>query len=150
MTDTTTTDPVPVPWPVRAAGMLAIAESALVLVYSVFLIIRDVLGYRDPSAVFAEQAAGRADFLGVGTALCLILMFGGVAAAGVNYMRGGRFGRGPVFMLQILLLPVSWYIIQSGHWPVAVVVAAVALTGLYLLIHPAAVSRAQSTYAFKQ
>ena len=146
VTDTTTTDSVP--WTVRAAGMLAIAESALVLVYSVFLIVRDVLGYRDPSAVFAEQASARADFLGVGTAVCLMAMFGGVAAAGFNYMRGGRWGRGPVFMLQVLLLPVSWYIIESGQWPYAVPVAVTALAGLYLLIHPLSVGRAQSTYRF--
>ncbi|MFJ2649802.1 hypothetical protein ACIO1C_24155 [Streptomyces sp. NPDC087420] len=48
------------------------------------------------------------------------------------------WSRGPALIIQIMALPVAWTLLQaSGIWiPAGIALAAVAVTGLVLLLHP--------------
>ncbi|MFC5938238.1 hypothetical protein ACFPVT_02300 [Corynebacterium choanae] len=135
-----------VPAPVRIAGQIAVGESLVVMIYALVLIVRDVLGYRDPAAVFASGYESRAAWLGIGTAICLLIMFGAVAWAGWAYWHGKRIGRGLVFFANILFLPVAYYIAQAGAWIPAIIVGLIAVITIGLLVHPAAVGWMQAQY----
>ena len=78
--------------------MLGISESLAGIAYAVFLVVYNAFFSHDVGAVFSEQ--GRGPLLGYGTAVFFFVIFGVVAFAGVNMLRGKRWGRGPVIMLQ--------------------------------------------------
>lgn len=83
---------------------------------------------------------------GYGTALWFIVIFGGVGVAGWGLTRGKRWGRAPVAMLNMLLLPVAWYMYSSSRPELAIPTVIIALIGLVLLFNPAAVNWAASKY----
>ena len=123
-------EPQTPPADIRRAGVLGICESLVGLAYAVFLIFREITGQHDYGTVSADGSENT--FVGYGTAAFFVAVFGTVAAAGFALRRGRRWGRGPVVILQMLLLPVSWYIASAGLIIPAVIVAACSLFGLYL------------------
>ena len=132
------------PEPVRWAGMLGIGESLAGIAYAVFLVVYNAFFSHDVGAVFSEQ--GRGPLLGYGTAFFFFVIFGVVAFAGVNMLRGKRWGRGPVIMLQMLLLPIAYYIFSAGQWLWAIPVGVIALVGLGLSFHRRSLAWAAQTY----
>ncbi|MEZ2121479.1 MULTISPECIES: hypothetical protein [unclassified Corynebacterium] len=118
------------PVDIRRAGVLGIGESLVGLAYAVFLIFREITGQHDYGTVSTDGSENI--FVGYGTAAFFIVVFGTVAAAGFALRRGRRWGRGPVVILQMLLLPISWYIFSAGLILPALVVSVCALLGLYL------------------
>lgn len=105
------------------------AEGALGLAAAVVLALRGLAG-SDQSQVN-----------GFGTAAWFLLVGAGVAAAGVALVRGRVWGRGIAVFVQLLLLPVAWYLAVGSHqWGYGIPVAVVALTVLALLFSPAAVA----------
>ncbi len=132
------------PEPVRWAGVLGIGESLAGIAYAVFLVVYNAFFSHDVGAVFSEQ--GRGPLLGYGTAVFFFVIFGVVAFAGVNMLRGKRWGRGPVIMLQMLLLPIAYYIFSAGQWLWAIPVGVIALVGLGLSFHPRSLAWAAQTY----
>ena len=81
-----------------------------------------------------------------GPPFSFLSFFGVVAFAGVNMLRGKRWGRGPVIMLQMLLLPIAYYIFSAGQWLWAIPVGVIALVGLGLSFHPRSLAWAAQTY----
>lgn len=115
------------------------------LAYAVFLIFREITGQHDYGTVTSDGSGSL--FVGYGTAAFFIVVFGTVAAAGLALRRGRRWGRGPVVILQMLLLPVSWYILSAGLIVPALVVAACALFGLYLTFNGRSLSWAAGVFS---
>ncbi len=105
---------------------------------------RDLLGYRDASAVFEDEL--RADLLGFGTGVVFLIFFGAVCIAALFLARGKRWGRAPILMLNMLLLPIAFYIHGAGHTPSAIAVGIVGLLGLGLLFNGVAVRWAAAQY----
>ena len=105
------------PEPVRWAGVLGIGESLAGIAYAVFLVVYNAFFSHDVGAVFSEQ--GRGPLLGYGTAVFFFVIFGVVAFAGVNMLRGKRWGRGPVIMLQMCCSPlrITFFPRGSGCGP---------------------------------
>jgi hypothetical protein len=76
---------------------------------------------------------------GFGNAAWFAIVGGGVLAAGWALWTGRRWGRGVAVFVQLLLLPVSWYIAVGSHqWLYGIPIAAVALVTLVLLFSPSA------------
>ncbi|WKD61784.1 hypothetical protein CCICO_08880 [Corynebacterium ciconiae DSM 44920] len=132
------------PAPIRWAAILGGIEGLAGIGYGLFLIIRDVLGYRDDSAVFEDEL--RADLLGFGTGVVFLIFFGAVFAAAIVLARGKRWGRAPILMLNMLLIPIAFYIHGGGHTPLAIAVGIVGFIGLGLLFNGVAVRWAASQY----
>ena len=112
---------------VRYAGLVTAAEGAVALIVAAVLVVRGLTG--------ADQKIVN----GFGTAAWFAVMGAAVLTAGWALTTGRRWGRGITVFANLLLLPVSWYIVRS-HQPVyAVAFGAVALAVLVLLFSPPAV-----------
>ncbi|QGU06650.1 hypothetical protein COCCU_03480 [Corynebacterium occultum] len=125
------------------AGIIAILQSAIGIGYAGLLIVRNIIGYEDPSVVTTQA---NMEWVGIGTAVFFLIIFGTVLAGAIITLRGGRWGRGPVAMLQMFLLPVAFYMFQGGLYFFAVATAVSALLGLILLFNPTSTSWASQRY----
>lgn len=126
------------------AGTLGIVEGAVGIAFAGFLALREALVHHDSGAVFSDEQRGL--FLAYGTSVFFLVIFGVVAIAGRNLKRGKRWGRGPVVMLQLLLIPIAYYIFSAGQWFAAILVALTAIGGLALLFHPDSLRWAAARY----
>lgn len=115
------------PGSVRVAGLIVALQGAAALVVAAILLLRGLGG--------ADQRVVN----GFGTAVWFVVVGAGVVAAGWGLAVGKRWGRGPAVFVELLLLPVAWYLIVGSNRPSAgVPVAVVALTVLVLLFSPPA------------
>lgn len=123
------------PRPTRQAGLIASAQSAVGIGYALLLIVRELLGKRDGSIVYTTDNANT--WVGYGTAVFFIIVFGAVLAGVAAMNRGHRLGRGPVLMLEMLLLPISIYMFRSGA-AIGIIAGVITLVsagaGLFLLM----------------
>jgi peptidoglycan/LPS O-acetylase OafA/YrhL len=113
---------------VRVAGWIVAVQGVAALVVAAVLVVRKIAG--------ADQHVVN----GLGTAVWFILAGGVVLAAGRALVTGRRWGRGVAVFIQLLLLPVAWYVAVGSHQPAFGIPAGiVALTTLILLFTPGAV-----------
>ncbi|MGC5247338.1 hypothetical protein ACPXB3_10490 [Gordonia sp. DT219] len=112
------------PTPIRVAGALTAAEGVAALVVAVILVVRGLTDDRHDA------------FNGLGTALWLAIIFGGVLAGGLALIFGRRWGRAISVVAQILLLPVAYYLFTSHQAVFAVPLAILALVTLGFLFAP--------------
>nr|WP_240393860.1 hypothetical protein [Corynebacterium lactis] len=117
------------PRSVLVGAWIGIAECVLGLGYGIFLLIRDLMGYRDAGAVIS----------GWGTALWFFLIFGAVLAGAIMLLRGSRWGRGPIIMLNLCLGGVAYYMFTSGALNLAIPTVVVAIAALACMFNPKAV-----------
>ncbi|WP_020170570.1 hypothetical protein [Gordonia polyisoprenivorans] len=115
------------PTAIRVAGALTTLEGVVALVIAVVLVVRGLTEDRHDA------------FNGIGTALWLAIIFGGVLAGGVALLVGRRWGRAISLVAQILLLPVSYYLFTSHQPWFAVPLAVLALITLVGLFTPASI-----------
>jgi hypothetical protein len=112
---------------VRAAGVIVALQGVAALVVAVVLLVRGIAG--------ADQRGVNS----LGTAVFFIVVGGAVLAAGRALMAGKRWGRGLAVVTELLLLPVTWYLVVGSHRPaVGIPAGIVALSVLVLLFTPAA------------
>lgn len=111
----------------RAAGLIVAVQGATALVVAVILLLR-ALGGADQHVVN-----------GFGTAVWFAVVGTGVLTAGWALTVGKRWGRGPAVFVELLLLPVAWYLAVGSDRPWAgIPLGVVALIVLALLFSPAA------------
>jgi hypothetical protein len=106
-------------WPLVAAAMLAL-QGVVVLAFAVFYVVRTDRGFSTFNVL-----ASAALFLVGGLGLLLV-------ARGLLNQR--RWARSPALTWQIVLLPVSYGLLQSGLWYVGVplaLTAVLAMRGLF-------------------
>ncbi|BBZ05521.1 hypothetical protein MCHIJ_49580 [Mycolicibacterium chitae] len=113
---------------VRYAGFIVVAEGIVALVTAVVLAVL-ATGGTD------KHADG---FNAYGTSAWFTIMGLGVLAGGWALVTDRRWGRGIAVFVNLLLLPVAWYVFSSHQVVYGVLVAAVALTVLGLLFSPTA------------
>lgn len=116
------------PASIRWGGIVALIQSAIGFGYAFFLIFRESTGKTDPSIVY--ESADANTWVGYGTAAFFIVVFGTVAAGAVNMMRGRRWGRGAVVMLNLILLPAAYYMFIENRYVWAIVTA---LSAIFVL-----------------
>lgn len=121
--------PIAAPQSVIVGAWIGVAECVLGLGYGLIVLIRDLLGYRDEAAVIS----------GWGTALWFFLIFGAVLAGAVMLLRGSRWGRGPIIMLNLCLLGVAYYMFRSHAFALAIPTVIVAVGALGCMFSPKAV-----------
>ncbi|WP_405135032.1 hypothetical protein [Nocardia sp. NBC_01388] len=113
------------PTTVRAAGVLVAVQGAAAVISGIVFAVMGVTG----SAHSAKNS-----YLTAGYA---VIVGGAVLAAGLGLWRGRRWGRAIAVITQLLLLGVSWFMVTSDRFDLAVPFAAVAIAGLVLLFAPA-------------
>ncbi len=83
-----------------------------------------------------ELLAGKSEHLVAALfELALFLLFGAVLfLAGRRLPTGERFGRTPALLINLIALPISYYLLQAGRWVIALPIAIVALIVCIVLI----------------
>lgn len=109
------------PKPVRLAGLVVVAQGLAGVVFAVALLIRAFSGAETIGNLYGEAAY----FAVLGAA---------VLGCGVALFLGRRGVRGPITVIEILLLGVAWYATgPSGQPAYGIPVAALSVLVLYLL-----------------
>ena len=126
------TAPAPTVW----AGWLGILEGLAGVGFGAVITAVDALGYEGTIS----------SSFGYGTAVMFFIIFGFVAIAGWALRKSHPWGRTPVLMLNMFLIPISWYMYSSGRLELAVPTVLVGLTGLVLSFHPKSVEWAATRY----
>ena len=116
--------PIAAPQVVMVGAWIGVAECALGLGYGIFLLIRDLMGYRDEAAV----------------------IFGAVLAGAIMLLRGARWGRGPIIMLNLCLLGVAYYMFRSSAFLLALPTAAASIAALACMFSPKAIDWAARSF----
>ncbi|MEJ6019097.1 hypothetical protein [Corynebacterium sp. H113] len=124
------------PRSVMAGAWIAVVESTLGIGYGIFLAVRDMMGFEDRDAVIS----------GIGTALWFFIVFGAVLAGAIMLIRGHRWGRGPIIMLNLCLLGVAYYMFKSDAYTLAVPVVIAAIAALYAMFNSQALNWAANEY----
>lgn len=133
------------PRPVFLGGIIALIQSVIGLGFAAVYLVRQMVGVEDETLVYLTDNAHTA--VGLGNAIFLIIIFGAVATGAIFMMRGRRWGRGPVVMLEIMLLLISYYIFKGGLFFIGAATALSALISLGALFSPASVEWAARRYA---
>lgn len=143
----TTVNPRPLPpAPVRWAGLIAIIHSLVGLIYAAILLYREFTGEVDPSLV---SEGANIEWVGLGTAIFFIIIFGTVLAGALRMVQGRKWGRGPVVMLELILVLISYFMFTGGSiWGIlaGIVTALSAIGALVLLFNPRSVDWAATNY----
>lgn len=124
------------PRSVLAGAWIGIVECALGIGFGILLIIRDLQGFEDPGAVIS----------GWGTGLWFLLIFGAVLTGAVFLLRGKRWGRGPIVMLNLCTTGVAIYMATSHAWALAAITGGVSLAALFCMFNARAVDWAANVY----
>lgn len=76
-----------------------------------------------------ELLAGKSEHLVAALfELALFMLFGAVLfLAGRRLPTGARFGRTPALLINLIALPISYYLVQAGRWLVALPIAVIAV-----------------------
>ncbi|MEV6202760.1 hypothetical protein AB0M64_22675 [Streptomyces sp. NPDC051771] len=119
------TEQTPRPARLAAAAGVALVEALGLLAGGVYMLVRTLTDGGD----LTGGATGAVTMIALG----LIPL-----AAARGLWRTRSWSRGPAVITQILALPVAWQMLQSeGVIPYGIVLAALAVTGLVLLVNPA-------------
>ncbi|MFD8208380.1 hypothetical protein ACFV2S_18545 [Streptomyces sp. NPDC059695] len=119
------TEQTPRPARLAAAAGVALVEALGLLAGGVYMLVRALADGGDVTS----GVTGGVTVIALG----LIPL---AAARGLWTMRS--WSRGPAVITQILALPVAWQMLQTdGVIPFGIAVAALAVTGLVLLVNPA-------------
>ncbi|WP_448851408.1 hypothetical protein [Corynebacterium sp. 335C] len=126
----------PAPRSVIIGAWIGIVECLVGIGYGILVIVRDLQGFEDPGAVIS----------GWGTGLWFLLIFGAVLAGAIMLLRGRRWGRGPIVMLNLCTLGVAYYMATSHAWVLAVITGGVSLAALVCMFNGRAVNWAANSY----
>ncbi len=133
------------PQPVYIAAAIAIVQSLVVIVFGLFLAYRTVSGADNSSMVFDAATPG---WVGVGTAIFLLISFGFVIAGSVAMLHGRRWGRGAVVLLELILAASSFQMMSGGALLLGLVVLFSALAALVLVLFvPSSVNWAAAQFS---
>ncbi|GEB97563.1 hypothetical protein ACTXN7_03445 [Corynebacterium flavescens] len=121
------------PQPIVIATAISVVQSLAVIAFGIFLIVRELMGKENPSMISESSAGG---FVGVGTALFIFVVFGFVIAGSWALLKGKRWGRGAIVLVEFILAASSFQMLSGGAVVLGavVLVSAVAVLGLLLFV----------------
>lgn len=142
-TDPNAGSPAP-PAVLRFGAAAVLLQCAVLFGYAVFLIASNLRGAADGSVASQSRAA---HYVGVGTAVFIIIVFGFVAYSAMRLLRGRSTGSGAIVLIEAILIGVAFYMFSGGAWALGTATllsAALALVGVF---HPASWEYLRAIYA---
>ncbi len=140
----TTNEQIRPPAPVIWAAVIAGVQCMLGLAFALILLFRQITGRTDASIVYESDSAN--SWVGLGTAVFFIIIFGTVLLGAVFMAKAHRWGRGPVVFQQLMLLLISYYVFTGGQTIAAVCLALSAIAALGMLFSRSAVAWVTENY----
>jgi len=128
----------------RFGALVVLAQCVALFGYAIWLIVSNLRGVADSSI---ESQSGAADYVGVGTAVFILVIFGFVAYTAVRLFAGRSVGGGAIVLIEFILVAVAIYMFKGG----AVLLGAVTLVSTVLalvgIFHPASWEYSRAAYA---
>ncbi|QNE90584.1 hypothetical protein H0194_08380 [Corynebacterium incognita] len=132
------------PQTIVIAAIIAIIQSLCAIGFGFFLVFQDITKGQAPDVL---SDASSSQWVGTGTAVFIAVVFGFIIAASIALLKGARWGRGGIVLVQFILAASSFQMMSGGAIALGVAVLASALMVLYLLlIAPASVQWLRSTF----
>ena len=119
------------PQPVLVAAVLAVIQSIAVICFGIFLIVREATGAENESMV---SDSGSGSFVGLGTALFIFIVFGFVIVGAWAMVKGKRWGRGAIILVELILAASSFQMFSGGSPLLGAVTLASAAVVIFLLM----------------
>lgn len=132
------------PAPMKAAAVMAVLEGIVAIGYGIYLAVEQVRTGADENLVQSDTSAFA--FVGIGTALFILLTFGPMAYGGINILRGNQWGRSIIVFMNALMAAIAFYMFSGGATLLGAVTLLSAVITLICALHPA--STAWATAAF--
>lgn len=132
------------PAPMKISAVMAVLEGVIAIGYGIYLAVTQVRTGADDSLVQSDTSAFA--FVGVGTALFILLTFGPMAYGGINILRGKQWGRSIIVFMNTLLIAIAFYMFSGGATLLGAVTLLAAAITLGCALHPQ--STAWATAAF--
>lgn len=133
-----------VPGPMKLAAIVAIIESLVAIGAGIYFAIAQAQMGTDEALVESDTPAFA--FVGVGTAIFILLVFGPMLAGAVGILRGHTWGRSLIVFLNVLLLGISVYMFSGGATTFGVVTLFAGLVTLGCALHPASTGWATARF----
>ena len=118
----------------RFGAVVAIIQAVIAVIIGFYLIYKDLTNDGTAETLVSETAA--ANWVGTGTAIFIFIVFGAVGAGAVSLLQGKNWGRTPIVMLEVILIPISGYMITEGLLTAGIPVLISAILELIGLFHP--------------
>lgn len=122
------------PAPLRWAAIIALIQAAGALVYAGLQVYWEATGVEHESVQSASQ---NTEYVGYGTAVFILIVFGAMGAGAISLLRGRMWGRGLIVFMQIILLGVSYFMFSGGAVVLGTATALSAVIALVMLFNPA-------------
>lgn len=119
------------PRPVLLAAGIAVVQSIAVIIFGIFLIVREMSGADNASMV---SDSGASPFVGLGTAIFLFIVFGFVIVGSWAFVKGRRWGRGAIVLVEFILAAMAFQMFNGGAIALGIVTLASAAVVLYLMM----------------
>ncbi|WP_342319182.1 hypothetical protein [Corynebacterium mayonis] len=132
------------PAPLRFAVVVVLAQCVALLLYAGWLAVNNLRGVAD-SSVESESAA--ADYVGLGTAFFIIIIFGFVAYSAQRIFRGRATSSGAIVLIEMILGGVAFYMFGGGAILLGVLTLVSVVAVLSGIFHPVSWEYARSHYA---
>lgn len=132
------------PAPMKAAAVMAVFEGVVAIGYGIYLAVKQVSTGADENLVQSDTSAFA--FVGIGTALFILLTFGPMVYGGINILRGNQWGRSIIVFMNALMVAIAFYMFSGGAVGLGAVTLLAAAITLVCALHP--VSTAWATAAF--
>lgn len=132
------------PQTIVIAAAIAIVQSLAAIGFGLFLVYKDLVDGKAPDVL---SDASSSQWVGTGTAVFITLVFGFVIAASIGLLKGARWGRGAIVLVQFILAASSFQMMSGGAIALGIAVLFSALAVLYLLlVAPASVQWLRLNY----
>ncbi|MCS4489469.1 hypothetical protein N7326_02625 [Corynebacterium sp. ES2794-CONJ1] len=141
----TSTSAITPPQEIKIAAAIAAVQSLIGIGYAFLLFYRGFTGASQPDIIYESSDAVTS--VAFGTALFFLIIFGTVIVGAYRMAKGLRWGRGPVIMLENLLLLMSYYMFTGSQILMGVVTALSTIMALGLLFSPRSVQWAAERFA---
>lgn len=128
----------------KISAVMAVVEGVIAIGYGIYLAVTQVRTGADESLVQSDTSAFA--FVGIGTALFILLTFGPMAYGGINILRGNQWGRSIIVFMNALLIAIAFYMFSGGATLLGAVTLLAAAVTLGCALHPQ--STAWATAAF--
>ncbi|MFH0412110.1 hypothetical protein ACG98H_08430 [Corynebacterium sp. L4756] len=118
------------PATVITAAAIASLQSLIAIGFGIFLMMRDVAGAENESM---EASTDIAMHVGTGTAIFIFIVFGFVLASSWAMIKGLRWGRGAIVLVQFILAASSFQMMSGGAMLLGIATLISTLLALYLI-----------------
>ncbi|MHA2788284.1 hypothetical protein ACXZ66_03910 [Corynebacterium sp. S7] len=131
------------PAPLKWAAIISLVQMVAAFIYAGMQIYWEIAGTEQSSV---ESASPNAQYVGYGTAIFIILVFGGMGVAAVAMLKGKVRGRGLIVLMQFILLGVAYFMITGGAMALGIVTGLSAIITLIMLFNPRSTEWVASHY----